>query len=209
MVYYMLIFIPTAYDQMIEGIVRVECMHLWEEMTLQFTVPDFVPVTLLRLFNLESAVLPTPLTPTWLLHWTWQWPCNGYDIVFPEEESWQPLLTGGHRIDVGLALYWKLVRKDTSALPWNVRLKITQRRLVGLSRSARPTWPPACFSASLYGPDWPHGDQVGLTGSVGTILVKAVHEEVSEIPSFLLFHQMVHPVSLVTQQLTHLLGTYI
>lgn len=67
MVYYMLIFIPTAHDQMIEGIVRVECMHLWEKMTLQFTVPDFVPVTLLRLFNLESAALPTPLTPTWQL----------------------------------------------------------------------------------------------------------------------------------------------
>lgn len=212
MVYYMLIFIPAAYDQIIEGIVKMECIHLWEKMTLQFTVPDFVPVTLLRLFNLESEVLPIPLTPNWQLCWTWQWPCNGYDIVFPEEESWQPLLTDGHRIDVGLALYWKLVRKDTSALPWNVRLKITQLWLVGLksvSKSHLTTSLLHCKPVWSWLAPWGSGGTGWFSRRSSYRSVRVVHEGVSEIPSFLLFHQMVHPASLVTQQLFHSLRTYI
>lgn len=70
-------FIPMIYDQLIEVILQMECICLWEKMTLQFIVPNFVPVPLLRLFNWKSAILPVSLTPTWHLPCTWLWPCNG------------------------------------------------------------------------------------------------------------------------------------
>jgi hypothetical protein len=125
-------------------------LNIWRKHHVNHWQCQILPLCPCWDLHLKSA----PLTPTWPLSWPSMWSWNRHDIVCLWKESWHPLLTSGHWIDVDTTLYWKMVRKNQSSCSLEC---VVQNKFIhswsDWTGSARPTLPPSCPSVCLCGPD--------------------------------------------------------